>query len=140
VRENERRAAELGYPVTVLKWAAFLASGTLAGLAGALFAVFNRFVDASLFHWILSADVIVWTLFGGAGTLAGPVLGTAGFKGLELLLSRWWSTGHPLLLGVALILVVRFFPGGLLGRRRARAAADGRGAAPHEPDRDQPRR
>lgn len=119
VRENERRAAELGYAVPRLKWVAFVLAGTLAGLAGGLYALFNRFVSASLFHWILAADVIVWTLFGGAGTLLGPVLGTVVFKGLELLLSRWWAVGHPLLLGLALILVVRLFPAGLTGTRHS---------------------
>jgi len=115
VRDNERRAAELGYDTQWLKWLAFVCAGALAGLAGTLFAVFNRFVDASLLHWILSADVIVWTLAGGAGTLLGPLVGTFGFKLLEEVLSRWWANGHPLLLGVALLLVVRYFPDGVWG-------------------------
>lgn len=123
VRDNERRAAELGYNTQWLKWQAFVYAGALAGLAGTLFAVFNRFVDASLLHWILSADVIVWTLAGGAGTLLGPLVGVLGFKVLEEALSRWWAHGHPLLLGIALLLVVRFFPEGVWGtlQRRLRS-------------------
>jgi len=120
VRENERRAAELGYDTQWLKWLAFVCAGTLAGLAGTLFAVFGRFVDASLFHWVLSADVIVWALAGGAGTLVGPIVGTVGFKLLEQVLSRWWANGHPLLLGVVLLLVVRYFPDGIWGTLQQR--------------------
>jgi branched-chain amino acid transport system permease protein len=117
VRDNEQRAAELGYPVRKLQWLAFTVSGALAGLAGVLFALFNRFVDASLVNWLLSADVIVWTLVGGAGTLWGPVLGVFGFKILEEFLGQLWAGGLPLLLGIALLFVVRFFPNGL-GRWR----------------------
>lgn len=114
-RENEQRARALGYDVVMLKWLAFALSGGLAALAGGLYALTNCHVSTALFHWLVSADALIWTLFGGAGTLVGPLLGTGVFFALREGLSGFWKTGYPILVGVAILLVARFFPQGLLG-------------------------
>jgi branched-chain amino acid transport system permease protein len=119
IRENENRAEMMGYPVTQLKFVVFVIAGAFAGLAGATYALTNRFVWAGLFHWIISADGIIWTLFGGAGTLVGALLGTGALFGLKEWLSELWKSGYPLLVGLALLIVIRFAPGGLLGLARA---------------------
>lgn len=115
LRENELRAQALGYNVYALKWLAFTTAGLGAALAGALYALVNCHVSAALFGWLVSADVLIWTLFGGAGTLWGPPLGTAVFFTLRELLSDVWPAGYPLLVGLALLGIARFLPYGLLG-------------------------
>lgn len=115
VRENEARAEVLGYNVLRLKFISFVIAGTLAGLAGALYALVNAYVVPRLADWTVAADAIMWTLVGGAGTLLGPIVGA----GLLLILREWlsevWSYGYPLLLGLILILIVRFAPQGIVG-------------------------
>ncbi len=119
IRENEARAEVLGYPVQRLKLCAFVISGAFAGFAGALYAIVNGYVAPQLFQWTFAAEAIIWTLVGGAGTLVGPVLGT----GLLVLLQEWmkdvWNYGYPLLVGLLLILVVLFFPRGIVGTLQA---------------------
>ncbi len=115
VRENEPRAQALGYDTIKLKWLAFTLSGGAAALAGALYALTNCHVSTGLFHWLVAADALIWTLFGGVGTLVGPLLGTGVFFSLREGLSGVWQTGYPILVGLALLLVARFFPQGMLG-------------------------
>lgn len=115
VRENELRAEALGYDALMLKALAFALSGGVAAVAGALYALTNCHISTALFQWFVSADALVWTLFGGAGTLVGPLLGTGVFFTLREELSGIWQTGYPILVGLALLLVARFFPQGLLG-------------------------
>lgn len=117
VRENERRAEALGFDVLRVKALAFALGGAGAALAGALYALTGCHVSTRVFHWLVSADALIWTLFGGAGTLVGPLLGTAVFLALREGLSGLWPPGYPILVGLALLLTVRAFPEGLLGPR-----------------------
>jgi branched-chain amino acid transport system permease protein len=75
VKENEPRAVSLGYDVDRVKLLAFVLSSALAGLAGALKAVVLGFETLTDVHWTMSGLVILMTLVGGMGTLAGPILG-----------------------------------------------------------------
>jgi branched-chain amino acid transport system permease protein len=75
VRENEPRAVSLGYEVDQVKLLAFVLSAALAGLAGALKTIVLGFETLTDVHWTMSGLVILMTLVGGMGTLAGPVLG-----------------------------------------------------------------
>jgi branched-chain amino acid transport system permease protein len=115
VRENELRSQALGYNTLTLKWLAFAISGGMAAWAGALYALTSCHISTTLFQWLVSADALIWTLFGGAGTLVGPLLGTGVFFTLREGLSGVWQTGYPILVGLVLLLVARFFPQGLLG-------------------------
>jgi len=113
IRESELRARFVGYRVQTVKRQAFIVSGTLAGLSGALFALYNGFATPTLLHWINSGDVVVMTVLGGAGTLYGPMLGAAVFTIFEERLSSlipWWR----LLLGTLFVVVVLFLPQGLV--------------------------
>jgi len=75
IKENEPRAISLGYEVDRYKLLAFVLSAALAGLAGALKAVVLGFETLTDVHWTMSGLVILMTLVGGMGTLAGPILG-----------------------------------------------------------------
>lgn len=75
IKENEPRAISLGYDADRYKLLAFVLSAALAGLAGALKAVVLGFETLTDVHWTMSGLVILMTLVGGMGTLAGPILG-----------------------------------------------------------------
>lgn len=142
VRENELRARFVGYRVQSFKRQAFVLSGTLAGLSGALFGLYTGFASPSLLHWINSGEVIVMAILGGSGTLYGPMVGAAVFTLFEEYLSAlvpWWR----LILGVVFILVVLFLPKGLISLPmklseaidRRRGGSDGNASRPEvKPD------
>jgi branched-chain amino acid transport system permease protein len=83
IKENEPRAISLGYDVDKYKLLAFVLSAALAGLAGALKTVVLGFETLTDVHWTMSGLVILMTLVGGMGTLAGPLLGAVIIIALE---------------------------------------------------------
>ncbi|AVR94608.1 branched-chain amino acid ABC transporter permease [Pseudoduganella armeniaca] len=83
IKENEPRAISLGYDVEKYKLVAFVLSAALAGLAGALKTVVLGFETLTDLHWTMSGLVILMTLVGGMGTLAGPLLGAIVIIALE---------------------------------------------------------
>ncbi len=113
-KANERRTAAIGFPVFRYKLAAFVLSGTMCGIAGALFANLTLFVSPAVMHWSRSGEIMVMVILGGMGSLVGPVLGTALFLLLEDILSG--VTEHwQVILGPILVLVVVFAKRGLVG-------------------------
>jgi len=113
IRESELRARFVGYPVQSYKRRAFVLSGTLAGLSGAMFGLHNGFAAPALLGWINSGNAIVMAILGGSGTLYGPMVGAAVFTVFEEELSSlipWWR----LLLGALFVLVVLFLPTGFV--------------------------
>ena len=97
-----------------LKLLAFVISGAVTGLAGALFADLNRFVSPTMFSWQLSGELIVLIIIGGVGRLMGPVIGAALFVTLEHVLGDMTDFWH-VWLGVILLLIVLFARGGVIG-------------------------
>jgi branched-chain amino acid transport system permease protein len=83
IKENEARAISLGYDVDHYKLVAFVLSAALAGLAGATKTVVLGFETLTDVHWTMSGLVILMTLVGGMGTLAGPILGAFLIVALE---------------------------------------------------------
>jgi branched-chain amino acid transport system permease protein len=75
IKENEPRAISLGYEVDRYKLLAFVLSAALAGLAGATKTVVLGFETLTDVHWTMSGLVVLMTLVGGMGTMAGPILG-----------------------------------------------------------------
>jgi branched-chain amino acid transport system permease protein len=75
IKENEARAVSLGYEVDRYKLLAFVLSAALAGLAGATKTVVLGFETLTDVHWTMSGLVVLMTLVGGMGTMAGPILG-----------------------------------------------------------------
>lgn len=119
VRENELRMESLGYPVYRIKLAAFVLSGAVAGLAGALLANHNLFISPSLMHWTQSANLLIMVLVGGVGLRWGGVAGAVVMLTLEEVLRMWTEYWH-LPLGLLLLCVVFGAPRGLMGLWPAR--------------------
>jgi branched-chain amino acid transport system permease protein len=114
IRENDVRASLIGLNVYLLRLIAFVIAGFLAGVAGALFALFGRYASASYMFYHVSGEAVVWAIVGGAGTLLGPLAGTAIFIVLREIVSTHWEH-HALVVGVVAILVVIFAPKGIMG-------------------------
>lgn len=125
IRENERRAELLGYDPRAYKLATFTIGGALAGFAGCLFANWGNFVSPTIFGLSQSAQIIIWVIVGGRGTLIGPIVGCIGIQWLSAMLganqpsggSDFWSNifaNAPLILGSILIAFVLLVPKGLV--------------------------
>ncbi len=127
IRENEARVRAVGYDTTRYKLLSFAIAGALGGVAGALYAYFNGFVSPEDLYWTMSGHVLIMLVVGGAGTLAGPLLGAAFLILLESWVSsytdRWFSV-----VGAVFIAVVLFAPRGLSGLLQRLRAMSGRRA------------
>lgn len=119
VRENEPRAIMLGYNTFRLKLIALTMSGTLCAMAGATYALLFAYVGSSFGSIQYSIEALLFTLLGGAGTLLGPILGTVSMFYIIDIASELTSA-YMLVAGVALVLLVLFFPKGILGSIRER--------------------
>lgn len=118
VRDSERRATLAGYDVQRYRWLAFVLSGSVAGLAGGVYAITHSQVNAQLFDITVSVDAVIWTLIGGAGSVLGPAVGAALVLAFTHLVSNWIVyTQIPV--GILLILIVIFWPRGLSGMWRS---------------------
>ena len=113
-RQSTIRVETMGLNPMRLKLVAFVLSGAVTGLAGALFADLNRFVSPSMFSWQMSGELIVLIIIGGVGRLMGPVVGACVFVALEHFLGGLTDFWH-IYLGVILLCIVLFARGGLLG-------------------------
>ncbi|KZL22740.1 branched-chain amino acid ABC transporter permease [Pseudovibrio sp. Ad37] len=122
-RMNETRLATSGIDPFPIKLTGFVISAMITGLAGALFAELNGFVGPSMLSWHRSGEIMVFVILGGVGRLYGPVIGAALFVLLETYIGEW--TQHwQLLLGLALLGVVLFARGGVMGMIAGRARHD----------------
>ena len=122
IRDNEERAEFIGYDIRVFKRRSFVISGIIGGLAGSLFALL-RFVDPEVLHWFTSAEALVMNLFGGMGTLYGPIIGAIVFLFAKDLISSY--TEHwRIILGIIFVGFVLYSPQGIVGlSRNVRARA-----------------
>jgi len=122
IRENERRARFLGIPIEQHIWIAFSLSCFFMAFAGSLYALLNNFADPKGLHYSQSGDFVIMAVMGGMRTFWGPLLGAVVFVVLQDVLSsitlNWMS-----FIGLLIVVVVLFFPRGLLGLLRRRSAA-----------------
>jgi branched-chain amino acid transport system permease protein len=113
IRENELRAEAVGYNVPRFKLLAFVIGGAFSGLAGVLYAMLFGIVPLEAIGFVASGNVVFATLIGGSGSLYGPIIGSFVFIWLSESMSVIWER-WPLLLGVAFVIVVLFFRGGVV--------------------------
>jgi branched-chain amino acid transport system permease protein len=114
IRDNDLRASLIGLNVYMLRLIAFVMAGFLAGVSGALFAFFGRYASATYMFYQVSGEAVVWTIVGGAGTMFGPLVGTALFIVIREIVSSHWEH-HSLIVGLLAILAVIFAPKGIVG-------------------------
>jgi branched-chain amino acid transport system permease protein len=120
IRENETRMEAIGFPTYRYKLVCFALGGAVAGLAGALLANQNSYVNPNLLYWPQSGSLMIMVILGGVGYLYGGLIGAVALLVLEELVSGYtihWQLG----VGAVLLAIVLFAPqglAGLLARRR----------------------
>jgi branched-chain amino acid transport system permease protein len=122
IRENERRARFLGVPIEFHIWLSFVISCLFVSVAGSLYALLNNFTDPRALRFDLSGNFVIMAVLGGMRSFWGPLIGAAIFVALQDYVSshteNWMSV-----IGLVFVLVVRFFPRGVLGTLRRGTAA-----------------
>jgi ABC-type branched-subunit amino acid transport system permease subunit len=114
VRENETRAALLGYDVRLVKLLVFTFGGLIAGMAGGLYATYQAFIDPNVFSLEMSAKVLIWVMAGGLSTFVGPVVTSIGLQYVALYLADHQIVNSQLMLGAILCLLVLGLPNGIV--------------------------
>jgi branched-chain amino acid transport system permease protein len=120
IRENEPRTRAIGYHVERYKIVAVMLSGVFAGLAGALYAIQNKFAAPDFVLFLISGETVIFNVMGGIGTLVGPVAGAAFFLLMKEVLSRIFYEYYLIPVGIIFTMMVIFLPQGLLGFLRRR--------------------
>jgi urea transport system permease protein len=114
IREQERRVAFFGYRVERMKTVVFTIAGAIAGLAGGLYTFHEGFVWPNLVGVVLSTQIVLYALFGGVGTLIGPIIGVAVIETASYVLSDTYQKVWPIILGALLLMVILLRPTGLI--------------------------
>ena len=122
IRENERRARFLGIPVEQHLWLSFVISCLFVALARTLYALLNNFTDPRALRWDQSGNFVIMAVLGGMRSFWGPLVGAAIFVLLQDYVSshteNWMS-----FVGLFFVLVVLFFPRGVLGMIRRKVTS-----------------
>lgn len=161
IKSNQNRMNYTGFNTRPYTLAAFVISGMLAGMAGALLVVTDPLAGAERMRWTASGEVVLMTILGGVGTLVGPVIGAWIIKYFENIFSSFNSNvlnsfysflpdnireiavtisgkfvgeGWHLTLGLVFVLIVVFLPGGIMEgvRRISNYITRHRGSSPRE--------
>jgi branched-chain amino acid transport system permease protein len=114
IRENERRARFLGIPVERHIWLSFVISCFFVSIAGALYALLNNFVDPRALYWGQSGNFVIMAVLGGMRSFWGPLVGAVIFVVLQDYVSSMTENWESII-GVFFVLIVLFFPRGVLG-------------------------
>jgi branched-chain amino acid transport system permease protein len=114
IRVNEDRAAAIGINVRLHKWLVFVIAWAIAGIAGSLMVFMKAGTTPMSLYWIESGNVLIMAIFGGLGTLFGPIVGAISFVFLRDVLTTGFEVWQ-LAFGVVFVIVVLIFPSGLAG-------------------------
>lgn len=138
IRANEHRMRSMGFDTYRLKLASFTMAGTLAGVAGHMWAMTEAFVTPELLGWHRSVEGLLAILLGGLGALHGPILGAFVYVGLGEVAQSITERQH-LVQGLVILFVVLALPHGLVGLRSpARPPHSQRTAEPLPDAKDHP--
>lgn len=119
IRENEERTKMLGFDTFSSKLAAVVISGSICAASGAAYALLFGYVGSSFASVQYSILPLLWVLLGGVATTLGPLIGTL-FMYFVIDVASGYTSAYLLIVGIALILLVLFFPRGILGSIRQR--------------------
>ena len=115
IREDEGGAEAIGINTTTHKIAAFALSTVFPGIVGGVYAQYISYVDpSSIFLTLITVQTIIMTILGGAGTVLGPPLGAAAISIVQEILWARYPHFHQGLLGMLIIVVILFLPGGVV--------------------------
>jgi ABC-type branched-subunit amino acid transport system permease subunit len=114
IRENESRAALLGYDTRRYKLLVFMIGGGIAGLAGCLFTNWGGFISPTVFSLATSAQIIIWVMVGGLSTLIGPIIGCIAIQYLVSSIGAQQVFNANLVLGAILLVFVLVVPRGVI--------------------------
>lgn len=117
IRDSPSRMRSLGYNVPLHVFLAFTASGFVAGVAGACYALFNNFVSPSTVQLTQSVEGLLMAIIGGIGTLVGSFIGAAVMIILENVVSEY-TVRWPMVMGGMFIVTMILAPEGILGAVR----------------------
>ena len=115
IRENEDRATRLGFNTFYLKLVALIISGITASLAGVIHSLFSPIIRPGIASSHYTFAVLLMILMGGIGTLDGALIGVAVFRLLSFFLEKWFGGASQVIIGLVSILLVLFFPYGIVG-------------------------
>jgi len=115
IKDNPKRAQFLGHNIAGAKTIAFILGAAIAGLAGGLYAPLEDFISPQLLGLGYSTQVIIWVAVGGRNTLIGPFIGTIILIYLDTIFSGIFVEAWYLIIGIILVVVVLFWPDGLMG-------------------------
>jgi branched-chain amino acid transport system permease protein len=114
IREDEDAAASMGINTTLYKTSALMLAALFTSIAGGIYAYWITFIDpASAFDPTLNVRMVIMAMFGGPGTVLGPVAGALVLSAVYEVLANWISTAAALLFGLVIVLSVIFMPRGL---------------------------
>jgi branched-chain amino acid transport system permease protein len=113
IRENELRAELLGYDARLVKLAVFTIGAGIAGLSGVLFAAWGSFIGPTVFSIFFTAQIIIWIMVGGLGTLAGAVVGAVAIQWLTTWLGETKIADTNVVLGAIFVMFVLLVPRGI---------------------------
>ena len=133
IRENETRAMLLGYDPRLYKLLAFVIAAGIAGLAGCLYTNWGSFISPTVFSLTMSAQVIIFVLVGGLGTLLGPMAGAVLIQYLINLAGMQSTIDSNLGLGIVLVAFVLLVPQGIVPVARDLLRRAGSSRAPAAP-------
>ncbi|WP_235851368.1 branched-chain amino acid ABC transporter permease [Paraburkholderia acidicola] len=142
-KENEQRLLLLGYDTRAYKLFTFVLGAAIAGLAGCLFANWGAFTSPTIFGLAQSAQIIIWVIVGGLGTLIGPIVGCVAIQWLTTQIGTQQTVNSNLVLGAILVGFVLMLPRGivpaigalgamLVRKMRRSPAAEAAPADPHQ--------
>jgi ABC-type branched-subunit amino acid transport system permease subunit len=122
IRDNELRAEYLGASVYRVVYVNYVAAGALAGMGGAFAALAVGHVDPETAYWTTSGEFVFIAILGGTGNVLAPFLSAAIFEGLRTLASQYAPNIWQMTLGLAMLAIIMFLPGGLWTLARGRGA------------------
>jgi branched-chain amino acid transport system permease protein len=129
--DNEIRIEYSGESVGHVMYVTYVISGALGGLSGVLAAFTVGHIVPEYSFWIQSGDFVFVALLGGYGSVLGPLVGSIAFEFIRTYASKYFPNEWQMTLGIIMLAIILFRPGGLwaiyeemaarLGRRRREA-------------------
>lgn len=116
IRDDEEKATSMGFNTTYYKTAAWMLAALFTAFAGGTWSLFNTFIDPqTAYNAAWNVEIIAMSLLGGAGTVAGPVIGAVGLHAIVVIVETLATGWQLIVVGVIVIAVVIAFPRGAVG-------------------------